>query len=922
AYPTRNSDGKHIQAVVVTFTDISQRKQTEAALVASEERWKFAIEGAGDGLWDWNIQTGQAYYSPRYKAMLDFAEEEVGETADEWTKRIHPDDAPGVYAALQPYLDGMPGSAIATGLVDFVLAPAEMPAQLIAYSSHAFGNTSASVSTISLKAGNALKKLFILLRAQTGHDFTHYKPSTVHRRVERRMAVQQIETVEEYCQYAQQSPPEVDALFRDLLIGVTSFFRDPQSFKVLEEKVIPGLFANKSADTVIRVWCPACSTGEEAYSIAILLNEHMERIKQYFTVQVFATDIDSKAIEKARSGVFPASIAADLSPERFTHFFTPEPDSASFRIQKGIRDMLIFSEHDVIKDPPFSKLDLISCRNLLIYLDGELQKRLIPLFHFALNSGGFLFLGTSEGLGDCADFFTTLDRGSKLFQRIGEGAELRVHTLGGFPMHLTDSRGVRRHPAKFPGDKSLLRDLTERALLQRFTPVGALVNGYGDILYLHGRTGLYLEPAPGEAVMNILKMAREGLRRDLTTALHLAVLQKEPVYHPGVRVKTNGHYTTIDLTVRPVRGEPGEISPAILFLVVMEEIPEADQGATGAGMTARSSDDGSEVDLDAQVVALKQDLQAKEDYLLSTNEELETANQDLRSSNEEMQSVNEELQSTNEELETAKEELQSVNEELFTVNAQLQTKLVDLSQSNNDMNNLLAGTGVGTIFVDHMQRIKRFTPASTEIINLIPSDVGRSIGHIVSNLAGYDRLVEDVKEVLETLEPKAIEVQTKAGSWHLLGIRPYRTLENVVEWATITFVDINNLKTAQEMMLKNEALKNRLGVVVHDSRDAVIARDLEGRILAWNPAAERMYGWSEAEALKMNIRDMIPEGRQKESRKIVEQLSKNKLLEPYRMQRLTKEGRIVEVVVTATVLLDKSRNAYAIATTERDAVES
>ena len=313
--------------------------------------------------------------------------------------------------------DGMPRSAIATGLVDYELPPAEMPAQLIAYVAHAFGKPPRPATAPAPKAENALKKIFILLRAQTGHDFSQYKPSTIHRRIERRMAVHQIETMDGYVKYLQQTPAEVEALFRDLLIGVTSFFRDPEAFKALEEQVIPKLFAGKPAGAVIRVWSPGCSTGEEAYSIAILLQERMEALKQSFKVQVFATDIDSQAIATARAGLYPASIAADISPERLARFFTAEPDGSAYRIHKGIRDMLVFSEQDVIKDPPFSKLDLISCRNLLIYMGGDLQKKLIPLFHYALNPGGFLFLGTSETVGEFGDLFAALDRKSKLYQR-------------------------------------------------------------------------------------------------------------------------------------------------------------------------------------------------------------------------------------------------------------------------------------------------------------------------------------------------------------------------------------------------------------------------------------------------------------------------------------------------------------------------
>jgi len=703
--------------------------------------------------------------------------------------------------------DGMPRSAIATGLVDYELPPAEMPAQLIAYVIHAFGKPPHPGTAPVSHVENATKKIFVLLRTQTGHDFSQYKLSTVRRRFERRMAVHQIDTIERYVKFLQQTPAEVDALFRDLLIGVTNFFRDPEAFKSLEEKVIPKLFADKPSGAMIRVWSPGCSTGEEAYSIAILLQERLEALKQSFKVQVFATDIDSQAIVTARAGLYPASIAADISAERLARFFSPEPDGSAYRIHKGIRDMLVFSDQDMIKDPPFSKLDLISCRNLLIYMSGDLQKKLFPLFHYALNPGGFLFLGSSETVGEFVDLFAALDRKYKLYQRREDIHTTERAALGRVLTPVTAQvecvpRGAVRtaFPARLP-----LREITEEALLQQVAPAAALVNAQGDILYLHGRTGLYLEPAPGEVgVNNILKMAREGLLRELATALHKAVGTGEIVRQSGLRVKTNGDFTTVNLTIRLVAGRPPGTPETPLYLVILEEASSYDgdpvQKAAAVDAVAGAGEGAS--DLDARVAALKQELRAKEEYLQTANEELETSNEELKSSNEEMQSVNEELQSTNEELETSKEELQSVNEELATVNAELQTKVADLSRANNDMNNLLAGTGIATVFVDHQLRILRFTPAATQIINLILSDVGRPVGHIVSNLVGYDRIVADTQAVLDNLIPKEVQVQTQAGAWYTMRIQPYRTLDNVIEGAVITFVDITEMKKSQDELSK------------------------------------------------------------------------------------------------------------------------
>ena len=718
--------------------------------------------------------------------------------------------------------DGMPRSAIATGLVDYELPPAEMAAQLITYATHAFGAAPKFAAAPSPKIENALKKIYILLRAQTGHDFSQYKPNTIIRRIERRMALQQIDTMDNYVKHVQQAPTEVESLFRDLLIGVTNFFRDPPVFKALEEKIVPHLFANKPIGGPIRVWTPGCATGEEAYSLAILLAEHQESLKQSFKIQVFATDIDSQAITTGRAGLYPSSIAADVSPERLARYFSADTDGSAYRINKNIRDMLIFSEQDVIKDPPFSRLDLISCRNLLIYLGQELQKKLIPLFYYALNSNGYLVLGASETVGDYGNLFAVQDRKMKVYQRKGmlHGAS-RIGLGSHLPPQMAmDAALPQAVAATLPNQKKpTLRELTERALLQQLVPSGALVNVHGDILYLHGRTGLYLEPAVGEVgVYNIIKMAREGLRHALISALHKVADGMEVVRSSGLRVKTNGSFTPVNLIVRPVRANGDAASDQPLFLVILEE---------AAADTEKAATYNPESEVNTMVAALKQELRAKEEYLQTTNEE-------LKSSNEEMQSINEELQSTNEELETSKEELQSVNEELATVNAELQNKVADLTRANNDMNNLLAGTGIGTVFVDHDLRILRFTPPATKIINLIQSDIGRPVGHIVSNLAGYDSLLEDTQAVLSTLVPKEVEVHSLAGIWYAMRILPYRTLENVIEGAVITFTDITENKQIKAAL--SEAHAHLAEAVVATVREPLLVLDADLRVVSANPA--------------------------------------------------------------------------------------
>ena len=839
--------------------------------------------------------------------------------------------------------DGMPRSAIATGMVDYERTPAEMGAQLLAYAAQAFGKEQRSLAAVPAPlVENAMKKIFILLRDQTGHDFSLYKPSTIHRRIERRMAVHQIESMGEYVRYLQKSPAEVEALFGDLLIGVTSFFRDPVAFEALEAQVIPRLFAGKPVGAVIRVWSAGCSTGEEAYSIAILLAECQAAMKQNFMVQIFATDIDRQAIATARAGLYPASIATDVPPEHLARYFTVEPAGNGYRVHKTIRDMVIFSEQDVIKDPPFSRLDLLICRNLLIYLGSELQKKLMTVFHYALNPGGFLFLGNSETVGEFHDLFATLERNLKLYQHSGSSPHgrhmVKSHLgVGGFRPARTAmevavpiaSGLIATGPmaGKMAGaGKMPLRELTEQALLQQIAPAGALVSSRGDVFYIHGRTGQYLEPAAGESgVNNILKMAREGLREDLTLALRDAVSTGRVARRTGARVKINSQSNSqsdnqipaedlmVNLTVRPLLNPAGRPQPASLYLVILEEAPAMD--VEPSQHTELAEPDGPAKD-DERLVALRRELHAKEEYLQATNEELETANEELKSSNEEMQSVNEELQSTNEELETSKEEMQSLNEELATVNGELQTKVADLSRVNDDMNNLLAGTGIGTVFVDHQLRILRFTPAATIIINLIPGDVGRPVGHLVPNLVGYDSLVADAQTVLDSLIPKTVEVQTRADRWYSLRILPYRTLENVIEGVVITFLEITEMVLTREALRKANDLM-RMAVVVRDSRDAITVQALDGRFLAWNPGAVRIYGWSEAEALTMNVRERIPMYRRSEALARLEQLTHAEILVPYRTERIAKDGRVLEVSMMATALVNEAGRVYAVATTER-----
>jgi two-component system CheB/CheR fusion protein len=735
--------------------------------------------------------------------------------------------------------DGMPRSAISTGMVDYVLPPSEMSARLVAYVEHAFGKRTLEMSPPPEKATDALQRAFILLRSHTGHDFSLYKQNTVLRCIERRMAVNQIDRLEAYVHYLRQNPMEIETLFRELLIGVTSFFRDLEAFEKLKERVLIPLLTDREAGRVLRIWVPGCSTGEEAYSIAMLVQEALGSLERHSKVQIFATDIDDRSLDQARAGVYPDSIAADISTERLGRFFRQE--NSAYHIRKTIRDMVVFASQNVIEDPPFSRLDLISCRNLLIYMGPQLQKKVIPLFHYALNPGGFLFLGSSETVGEFVDLFKAVDRKWKLFQCQGVPSPHRIPTNLG-PPSLFDARPAPATPAAVrPGREPSLRELTEQTLLNEHTPACVIVNEKGEVLYIHGRTGRYLEPAAGAASLNIIRMAREGLGLELATALRKASSQKAAVSYPGLRVKTNGEEATVDLLAKPIL-DPSTMQGMVMVLfddvTARHQVEEATAGP------------GPAQDQERRIAELERELRTKEEYLQTTIEELETSNEELRSTNEELQSSNEELQSTNEELETSKEELQSVNEELTTVNAELQEKIFLLSRANNDMNNLLAGTGVATIFLDEQLNILRFTPAATEVMNLIQTDVGRPVGHIVPKLT-YERLVADVQGVLDTLVPSEAELQTASGCWYLMRILPYRTLENVIEGAVLTFVDITEQKSAQEKLgeLTRVAQQARefAEITIDTVREPLVVLNAQLRIVSANRAFNELFQVNPAE---------------------------------------------------------------------------
>jgi two-component system CheB/CheR fusion protein len=595
-------------------------------------------------------------------------------------------------------------------------------------------------------------------------------------------------------------------------------------------------------------------------------------------------------------------------------FFTLNQEKQQFQVHKNIREIILFSVQNIIKDPPYSKIDLISCRNILIYLNTDLHKKLIPLLHYSLNENGILFLGTSESIGEFTDLFHPLVRNSKVYQRKGKPSPQKP-----IASVLSSPENQVYYPADKPMNieqkKISLKDLAEAELLTRYAPAAVIINADGEAVYFHGRTGKYLEPAPGVAGTKLVRMARPGLQNELENAIFRATISKKETIYPNLKVKTNGTYTLINLTVKAL-----ELSPewkmqtdTHLYIVIFEEVPiafpEAVEKLTGKESIKKNSD------LINKIANLEQELRSKDTYLQSTLEEMETSTEEMKSTNEEMQSMNEELQSTNEELETSREELQSVNEELTTVNSELHVKIQNLSKAEDDFNNLLGSTGIGTIFVNLQQLIQRYTPSVTKIIKLIKSDVGRHVGDIVTNLINYDTLTEDIQTVLDTLVPLERDVQSKNDAWYLLRIVPYRTLENVIDGAVITFVDITLHKTADKVLQEYEALK-RLTAVVRDASDAVIMQDLNGKILAWNPAAEKMYGYSEAEALVMNTYDIIPASLKKSTHSIYNNLN-SMPLNPFNSRRICQDGKIMPVLVTATALINDKGDVYAIATTEK-----
>lgn len=729
---------------------------------------------------------------------------------------------------------GMPNSAIATQLVDYTLAPAEMPARLVQY---ARGRTlpAQQLQHDDNEAQVALRKILVTLRNRTGNDFTAYKRSTIGRRVERRVHVHGLHGLREYAAFLERTPYEVDALFKELLISVTSFFRDPDVFAVLEQEIRRMIAALPDGGT-FRAWIAGCATGEEAYSIAILVREALMHSERSLKVQIFATDLDAQAIDIARAGRYPEGIAADITPERLQRFFTREDNG--YRVNKDVREMLVFAVQNVIKDPPFTKLDLVSCRNLLIYLEPDLQRRVLGVFSYSLHAAGVLVLGTSEGVTGFDDRFAVLDKRWKLFGR-------RAIPAGTMPLDFQATLPISRPLRRLGRDRERngVAPLVERILLGNFVPPTVIVSERGDLIYLHGQTGPFLELAPGEPTNNVFSMAREGLRIELPAVMRQAASNARPVVRRGLHVRTNGGFSPVTLTARRMT-EPEALRGTFMLSFELEGAAEP--------LKKPRSKRGDQKELQ-RISALDAELQRAKEHLQGTIEALETSNEELKSANEELQSMNEELQSANEELETSREEMQSLNEELQTVNAELEERNRALSQVNDDMQNLLNSTDVATVFLDEKLAIKRFTTQAKKVFNLIDSDVGRPISDLAVNLR-YDQLDSDAHEVLRSLVFREREIQTKNDEWRLMRIMPYRTHENLIDGLVMTFVDIDRLKRVER---DAQEAREYAESIVELVRQALLVLDKDLRVISANPAFYDLFGVSPRQVVGQDFDQLL-----------------------------------------------------------------
>ena len=682
-------------------------------------------------------------------------------------------EAGGVTLAQEPHsakFDSMPRSAITAGVADFVAPPGAMPmwlCQVRAHHQHVDAHGAARARR------HALRELMSLLQRHTGNNFTEYKISTVLRRIERRMKLHQLDSMEAYVAFLHSNPPEVQLLFREMLIGVTSFFRDPAVWDQLRNETIPALLEQHAEGTAFKAWVPACSTGEEAYTLAIVFDEALERagMSGRYSMQIFATDLHADAIDKARQGIFTRTVEDSVSPERLQRYFIM--DGPGYRIRKELRNMIIFAQQNVISDPPFTKLDILSCRNLLIYFNPKLQEQLIPLFHYALKPQGLLILGSADTPGSYTELFTPTHGCGRIYRRLKATTQ---QVANYFPTKIAKAAQPSSTEVTTITMNGNIQSQVEQLLLKNHTPASVLINAEGDILFIHGRTGTFLEPAAGRANWNIHAMARDGLRYELADLIDRALASDGAVSVRDLPFGEGAQSVLLHMTAEVVANDtqPGK---NVLLTFSSNPVPPRRRGSR-AGPRPQ--------DLEHQLGMARLELQA-------VREEMQTSREELKAANEELQSTNEELQSTNEELTTSKEEMQSLNEELYTVNAELQSKVDDLSLVNSNMKNLLNSTDIAVIFLDGAMNIRRYTNQATHLYKLIPTDLNRPLSDIANDLV-YPAMEDDAREVLRTLVYCERQIPTRDGRWYMVRIMPYRTVNNVIDGLVLTFINVTELK--------------------------------------------------------------------------------------------------------------------------------
>ncbi|WP_426281521.1 chemotaxis protein CheB [Lysobacter soli] len=800
---------------------------------------------------------------------------------------------------------GMPASAAATGLVDNIVPVEQMPARLKAYRAHlSTARTQKGPDGMRQDLSHHLQAICTLLRAEVGHDFSQYKEKTLIRRIQRRMQVVQIDGVAGYIDYLKQTPRELDNLFRELLIGVTEFFRDPEAFEALQTLAIPSLLEGRSAADTLRVWTPACATGEEAYSIAISLAEAIAARRGGPKVQIFATDIDDRAINAARAGRFRAPLPG-VSAERLERWFIQ--DGEHYVVVKPIREMVVFSPHSAIKDPPFSRLDLISCRNLLIYMNSELQEHLIRTFHYALRPGGVLMLGPSESLGRNTALFSVLDKKHRLYSRRADGrASLPMTT----PKRLAGMEAVARVPVVRGGGIEDAIDRNARRVLDKHSPAYVVIDANHDVLRFSGDTGRYLGPSAGAASLNLFALLNKGLRGPARTAVQQALVRHNTVVQEGQLTGPHGERIPVRLIAEPIHeqddGNAERRAPSSLCILVFKEltpVAAVAESTTPNGRRARGES--------ARIRELDLELATTREQLHTAIDELETANEEMKSANEEYQSVNEELQSSNEELETSKEEMQSINEELQTVNVELNSKNEALARLNSDLQNLLESTQIATLFLDSALHVSGFTPAISDLFHLREGDHGRPITEITARIP-YPQLKQDVKQVLRTLA--MVERVLHGGvddAVYLLRMRPYRTTDNVIDGVVLTFIDITERQ-------QHEYERARLAAIVESSQDAIIGHSLEGIITSWNAGAESMFGYPPARAIGKPLSVLLPPDSKKDLDTLLEASSRQIKAEELLMTWIREDGTPVPLSLRCSPVLDPAGAVVGGSTIARD----